>query len=470
MEKAWVFDIETNGLFGDKIYCLSASSPKDFNPRTTSDYDTMRKFLSESKYLIGHNIIRFDIPQLERILNIKIKAKLIDTLALSWVLFPTRQAHNLDSWGVDLGVAKPVILDWEGLSQEQYEHRCSEDVKINVLLWQKIERKLIDLYGSSKDAMKFIEYTSFKLHCAMLQEKYKWKVDLEKVQQSIEHMDIEIQLKTNELRSVMPKVPKYISKTKPKKLVNKDGEYTKFGIEWFKLLTEHKLPPSYDGEVKVVKGFEEPNPGSSDQIKNWLYSLGWKPQTFKYVKDKTTGQTRAIPQISLEHNKGICPSIQDLYEIEPKLELLENLSVATHRRNVLKGFLRDQNNGELIAAISGFTNTMRFKHSVLVNLPKTTKPYAESIRASLIARKNKLLCGSDMSSLEDRIKQSFIYEYDPEYVKAMNTEGFDPHLVIAEMAKMLTSQQIEDYKNGDKQYKPVRDIAKNGNYALIRSI
>jgi len=70
-----------------------------------------------------------------------------------------------------------------------------------------------------------------------------------------------------------------------------------------------------------------------------------------------------------------------------------------------------------------------------------------------------------MSSLEDRIKQHFIYEYDPEYVKSMNQEDFDPHLTVAGLADMLTEKQIQEYKAGDKTNKPVRDIAKNGNYA-----
>ncbi len=466
MDNAWVIDVEGDGLIPKKLYCLSASSPKTIsNIRTTSDYEVMKKFLKGAKYIIGHNIIRWDIPQIERLLGIKIKAKLIDTLPLSWALYPTRQAHNLDSWGNDLGVAKPVILDWENLSQEQYEHRCSEDVKINILLWQKIERKLIDLYGSSKKAMKFIEYTSFKMHCAMLQEKSKWKVDIDFVKTSIKELQEEIEAKTNELREVMPKVPLYQVKNKPKKFINAVGEYTKLGSEWIALLSSRGLPPDHEEEVKIVKGYEDGNPGSHDQIKKWLYSLGWVPQTFKYVKDKTTGKTKAIPQISLEHNKGICPSIQALYEKEPRLDLLENLSVASHRLSVLKAFLREETNGELIAAISGFTNTMRFKHSILVNLPKINKPYAAPIRSSLISRDGKILCGSDMSSLEDRIKQSFIYKYDPDYVDAMNTEGFDPHLVIAGMAAMMTQQEIEEYKNGNTKNKPIRDIAKNGNYA-----
>ena len=48
----------------------------------------------------------------------------------------------------------------------------------------------------------------------------------------------------------------------------------------------------------------------------------------------------------------------------------------------------------------------------------------------------------------------------------MNQPDFDPQLTIAVIAGALTEEQAEDYKRGNKKYKPIRDIFKNGNYAL----
>jgi hypothetical protein len=39
------------------------------------------------------------------------------------------------------------VQDWKGLTYEDYQHRCQEDVKINKLLWDKLKRKLNALYG-----------------------------------------------------------------------------------------------------------------------------------------------------------------------------------------------------------------------------------------------------------------------------------------------------------------------------------
>ncbi len=106
----------------------------------------MREWLLSQKVLIGHNIANWDIPQLERVLNIKITAKLIDTLYLSWYLYPLRQLHGLEWWGQEFGVEKPVVKDWHNLSVAEYTHRCQEDVRINKLLWEKQKAYLNAIY------------------------------------------------------------------------------------------------------------------------------------------------------------------------------------------------------------------------------------------------------------------------------------------------------------------------------------
>jgi DNA polymerase III alpha subunit (gram-positive type) len=72
--------------------------------------------------------------------------KWIDTLSLSWYLYPERNRHGLADWGQDLGVAKPKVDDWQNLSFDEYAHRCQEDTKINWMLWKKMERRLSEIY------------------------------------------------------------------------------------------------------------------------------------------------------------------------------------------------------------------------------------------------------------------------------------------------------------------------------------
>lgn len=119
MMKVCVFDIECDGLKPTKIHCLSVC--KDgINVKTTSNYDKMREFfLSEENILVAHNGFRFDSVVLERLLGIKIKAKLVDTLALSWYLEPDRIRHGLAEWGEEFGVPKPKVDDWFGISDDE---------------------------------------------------------------------------------------------------------------------------------------------------------------------------------------------------------------------------------------------------------------------------------------------------------------------------------------------------------------
>lgn len=113
-----VFDVEGNGLTPTKLWCLSYDKLNNTGGTLTT-YDAMRKFLLAADVLIGHNITRWDIPHLERLLDIRIEAKIVDTLALSWYLEPNRVMHGLAEWGEELGIPKPVVGDWENLTRSE---------------------------------------------------------------------------------------------------------------------------------------------------------------------------------------------------------------------------------------------------------------------------------------------------------------------------------------------------------------
>lgn len=466
MDNLFIFDIEGNGLNPDKIWCLCAHNYSTDKAKSTTDYNDMRRFLEKAEIIVGHNIARWDVPVLERILGVKVKAKIVDTLALSWYLYPERNNHGLEWWGEDFGIPKPKIDDWDNLTIEEYINRCSEDVKINTKLWKKMYSHLLLLYGTDEEVWRFIDYLMFKMDCAREQERSRWKLDVELCTKSLETLEKDKQEAVDKLIEAMPRVPTIVKKTRPAKPYKKDGSYSTHGANWFHLLKASDLSEDYDGEVDVVVGDSPGNPNSTPQIKKWLTDNGWKPETFKYVKEED-GTTRAIPQINQEHGAGICPSIVKLYDNHPEFNFLEGLGVITHRISILRGFLDNvSDDGFVQAKINGLTNTLRVKHKEVVNLPKVNKPYGEIMRGVLIAPEGYELCGSDMASLEDRLKQHYLYPLDPEYVKQMMTDDFDPHLDLALLAKEVTQEQVDAYKAGtDKSIKPIRDIFKNGNYA-----
>ena len=75
-----VFDIEADNLLDDatKIHVLSYAVP-DGAVVSITDYDEMRSFFLSADRLIGHNIVRYDIPLVEKLLGIKVKACLLYT-------------------------------------------------------------------------------------------------------------------------------------------------------------------------------------------------------------------------------------------------------------------------------------------------------------------------------------------------------------------------------------------------------
>ena len=143
-----VFDIETDGFLHEvtTIHVLSYQTADMDKPESLYDYSDMKHFLTYCKVLLGHNIIRYDLPVVNKILGVNRMEGLVDTLPLSRVLFPERKKHGLGDWGEHFGVPKPPVDDWINITKAEAAHRCEEDVKINLLLWREIKKKLGGLY------------------------------------------------------------------------------------------------------------------------------------------------------------------------------------------------------------------------------------------------------------------------------------------------------------------------------------
>lgn len=466
-----VFDVEADGLLDDatKIHCLSYTSDGQ-TVNTLFDYNQMRDLLLSQSGLIGHNIVRYDIPLLENILGIKIKARLFDTLPMSWVLNYNRPKHGLESFGEDFGIPKPVIDDWHNLTQEDYQHRCVEDVKINWKLWQNVLERFMFIYKDKHELDKFFRYLQFKMDCAAVAEKVGWKLDVALAKQCVDTLTKQKADKETELKLVMPKRRLTTTKRRPKVCFKKDGSPSSHGVRWFALLDEHKLPYHYNDDLIVTKGWEEPNPNSTDQVKEWLTSLGWEPCTFKYDKNKETNKERKIPQVRKDGE--LTDSVKLLTGDNPVVEVLEGLTVMQHRLKIFEAFIECERNGYVKAEIDGLTNTLRFKHKKpLVNLPGVDRPWGKEIRGCLIVPEGYTLCGADMTSLEDTTKRHYMQPYDPAYVFEMSQEGFDPHLDLAKHAGVITQTEIDIYNKGERpDIKALRKNFKVVNYSATYGV
>jgi hypothetical protein len=464
-----VFDIETDGLLDvlTKIHVLSYQREDMSEPVSTHDYDEMREFFLNEEVLVGHNIIRFDLVAVEKVLGVKPKARLVDTLPLSWYLHHNRPKHGLEGYGEEYGVPKPKITDWDSLTPEDYAHRCEEDVKINYRLWNELRVKLAKLY-QKEDYWRFIDYLSFKMDCARQQGELGWMLDVEKAQAHFDDLIEQQAEKIEQLADAMPK--RVLTKVvqRPKNMQKKDGSLSSHGEKWVALCKENKQPVT-SMQFVVKAGEERANPNSTDQVKDWLFSLGWKPATWKFVRDKKTGEERMLEQVRKDGE--LCPSVSMLADKDAAVVVLEGLSIIQHRLGIFKSFLECHKDGYLKAEIGGLTNTLRFKHmKPLVNLPGVDKPWGEEIRGCLKAPEGFVLCGADMTSLEDTTKRHYMKPLDPDYVAEMSKEGFDPHLDLAKHAGVITQDDIDKHNSGERSLKALRKNYKVVNYSATYGV
>ena len=161
MKVETVFDLESDGFLSvvSKIHCIAYQTYDMETPEVLDPKDYVTFFTDKSRRFVCHNVRSYDSKVLKKLLGIDIPYEAcIDTLWVSRNLYPDRAkrkvdgvdytAHGLDGWGLDMGVPKPKIDDWENLSQEEYEHRVIEDVKINYGIWfDKMRPKYMEIYG-----------------------------------------------------------------------------------------------------------------------------------------------------------------------------------------------------------------------------------------------------------------------------------------------------------------------------------
>jgi hypothetical protein len=309
------------------------------------------------------------------------------------------------------------------------------------------------------------------------------------VLRNIEELESLQREKVEALKQVMPKVKKLKWQNKPKGVFKKDGTLSVAGTNWYKALKENGISPTSPeaktlDKLQVFDKWEDPNPNSSDQVKNWLFELGWEPCYHKFVREDD-GSERQIPQVRKDGE--LVPSVLRLVEEHKELEHLEGLTVVQHRLGIFNGFKDEcvvhefctcRDCGEVTsgfevetckhcgsgnitlesltylirATIGGLTNTLRFKHrKPLVNLPGVDKPYGEEIRGCLKAPKGYEVVGSDMVSLEDLTKRHYMKPLDPEYVEEMSKPGFDPHMRLLVIAGQITEEDYEFYVSCKKE-------------------
>lgn len=487
-----LFDMETNGLFHDvdRIWVVSYVDLKDReNIKTITDYEEIKKLFScPDTLFIGHNIIKYDLPVIKKLLQVEVDYKnAFDTLLVSQALFPENRRHGLAELQNKVEVEDE---EWLTGDIELMTERCEVDVKDNLTVFDRLNKVLDQLYPI-KEKDRFVQYLSFKGHMIGKQENVLGlNLNLDLINKNIEELGGEFNQKKETIEKFLPEVPKYSVKSPPKNKFKKDGSFTANWVKWLDFLKEHGIEEDFEGEVRYVSSYAPPNAGSPIQIKDWLFSLGWVPQFFEYRRN-TKGEVNKVPQIKSEFVAGeVCQSVTDLIETNPQvregIEALNSMSIIKHRLDIFKGFDKNRRGEKIYPGALGFTNTLRKKHRVLVNLPNSRALYAGDVRRSIIPPKGLTMIGSDLAGIEDATKRHFIYPFDKEYVEEQMRDDFDSHMDIGRIAGLVTDEEIALWRElrklddahklndvGKKKYNELeekRDLYKLTNFSALYGV
>lgn len=418
-----IFDIETNGLLDDldKVHCLVLKDTSTDKVETyTNNIQDGLKRLEQADCIIGHNIIKFDLPALKKVYDFNYKGKLRDTLVLTRLIwsdikerdfqtkdFPTKLIgrHSLQAWGVRLGNTKGDYTgSWEQFNDEMLSY-CIQDVHVTDSLWKKICEKnyseeSIELEHRLAEIIYQQECNGFKFNTTKAQRLYS---ELAAKRESLKQ----------ELKDSFPdwevRTP-FIPKVNNKKLGYKKGIPTE--------------------KVQVI----EFNPSSRDHVANRLINLrGWKPK--QYTNDgKPKVDEDVLKSLPYPESKVLV----EYYTIEKRIGQL-----AEGRQAWLKLVKNNRIYGS-VNTNGAVTGRATHSHPNVGQVPATTVPYGKECRELFTVEDDNVLVGIDVSGLELRCLAHFMSRYDNgTYIKEV-LDG-DIHTANQKAAGLDTRAQAKTF-------------------------
>ena len=383
-----IFDIETNGLAPTKVWCIIT---KDIDTGVISSYvegqwPTFNIAIAQAQEVIGHNIIGYDIPACEKLLGTDFSAcKITDTLVMSRLADPQREAHSLGHWGEKLGYPKGDYSDWTHYTHDMLLY-CEQDVNVNHEVYKALLKELEDFKPDSLELEHDVQRIIQK------QIRNGWLLDSPKARDLV----AELQEKSYELEEIVQKVflplPTFYKAIVPK--VKKDGSYSIVGLKFLGERWEEVGGPFSRIDWPVF------NLASRQQIGRYLKHFGWKPKAFT-----ETGHPIVSEDI-LKNVKGI-----------PEAELIASYLLVGKRIAQVRSWLEAAN--EDTGRVHGYVNTNgavtgRMTHSKpnLAQVPSSSSLYGPECRSCWIVPKGYKLVGIDASGLELRMLAHFMDDAD----------------------------------------------------------
>ena len=192
-----VWDIETDGLDATRIWCLCAYDLDSGISYNFSDYDDDLLGMSDAVALleradvhIGHNLIGYDLVQVEKLTNFKLRRdqKVYDTWVMSQTLrYKRNHRHGLAGWGEALGNSKIDFHEWDAYSKEMLRY-CKQDVKVNTDVYNALIEEFQQLYRVNPMIREGLKIEHDTAHFNAFVNSRGWKFDMKKAKDSLKSM------------------------------------------------------------------------------------------------------------------------------------------------------------------------------------------------------------------------------------------------------------------------------------------
>ena len=385
-----IFDIEADGLTPTKIWCIVAKELD--GPVHTFDPTQIEegiKFLQSAKTLIGHNIIGYDIPVLEKLHKASfVDNKLEDTLVMSRLFNPVREnGHSLKTWGFRVKLPKQEQPeDFEEYTPEMLEY-CIQDVRLNEVVYKHL---IEESSGFSKQSVD-LEHKVAKI--MKEQETNGFLFDEKRAMTLLAQLKTRMTEVEDEVQETFK--PKWVADKVVNPYIKKDGTLSMRGLteeEYKKCLDTNNFEPF------TRKKLVEFNLGSRKQIGEYLIDFGWKPKRFT-----PTGQ----PIV----DEGTLKKIDHI----PEARLIAEFLLLQKRIAQISSWM-DELIGERVhgSVIPNGTITGRMTHRNpnMAQVPSVINPYGKECRACWIVPEGYKLLGVDASGLELRMLAHYMNDKD----------------------------------------------------------
>ena len=216
-------DAETDGLKPTKVWIVVTM--QDGVLQEHYDPESLKAALEGDGYVVGHNLLGYDIPVLKRLWDVEIdKDRVKDTLVMSRLANPQLdKGHSLRAWGERLQFPKGDHEDWSCLSQEMIDY-CKRDVEVTAALYNKLEW---DLRKFSNESVK-LEHRVQDI--TQQQVRNGWLLDSRRATELVSTLREKLNDLEDAVQDTFRPLPTFVKEIQPK--VKKDGAISVVGLKF----------------------------------------------------------------------------------------------------------------------------------------------------------------------------------------------------------------------------------------------